>query len=66
MSVPNHPRDDQEIVDLYAAAITDRTRLLMVCHMINITGQVLPVRKIADMAHARGVEVMVDGSYNFV
>jgi len=65
VSVPNHPRDDQEIVDLYAAAITDRTRLLMVCHMINITGQVLPVRKIADMAHARGVEVMVDGAHAF-
>ena len=65
VSVPNHPRDDQEIVDLYAAAITDKTRLLMVCHMVNITGQVLPVRKIVDMAHARGVEVMVDGAHAF-
>jgi len=65
VSVPNHPRDDQEIVDLYAAAITDRTRLLMVCHMVNITGQVLPIRKIVDMAHARGVEVMVDGAHAF-
>jgi len=65
VSVPNHPKDDQEIVDLYASAITDRTRLLMVCHMINITGQVLPVRKIADMAHARGVEVMVDGAHAY-
>lgn len=65
VSVPNHPSNDQEIVDLYAAAITDKTRLLMVCHMVNITGQVLPVRKIADMAHARGVEVMVDGAHAF-
>ena len=65
VSVPNHPRDDQELVDLYAAAITDRTRLLMVSHMINITGQVLPVRKIVDMAHARGVEVMVDGAHAY-
>jgi len=65
VSVPNHPQDDEEIVDLYASAITDKTRLLMVCHMINITGQVLPVRKIADMAHARGVEVMVDGAHAF-
>ena len=65
VSVPNHPRDDQEIVDLYASAITDRTRLLMVCHMINITGQILPIRKIVDMAHARGVEVMVDGAHAF-
>jgi selenocysteine lyase/cysteine desulfurase len=65
VSVPNHPKDDQEIVDLYASAITDKTRLLMVCHMINITGQVLPIRKICDMAHARGVEVMVDGAHAY-
>ena len=65
VSVPNHPRDDDEIVDLYASAITDKTRLLMVCHMINITGQILPIRKICDMAHARGVEVMVDGAHAY-
>ena len=65
VSVPNHPKNDEEIVDLYASAITDKTRLLMVCHMINITGQVLPIRKICDMAHARGVEVMVDGAHAF-
>ena len=65
VSVPNHPRNDEEIVDLYASAITDKTRLLMVCHMINITGQVLPIRKICDMAHARGVDVMVDGAHAY-
>lgn len=65
VSVPNHPKDDEEIVDLYASAINDKTRLLMVCHMINITGQVLPIRKICDMAHERGVEVMVDGAHAY-
>ncbi len=65
VSIPNHPKDDEEIVDLYASAITDKTRLLMVCHMVNITGQVLPIRKIADMAHAMGVEVMVDGAHAY-
>jgi selenocysteine lyase/cysteine desulfurase len=65
VSVPNHPANDEEIVDLYAAAITDKTRLLMVCHMVNITGQILPIRKIVDMAHSRGVEVMVDGAHAF-
>jgi len=65
VSVPNHPKNDEEIVDLYESAITDRTRLLMVCHMINITGQILPIRKICDMAHARGVEVMVDGAHAY-
>lgn len=65
ISVPNHPKSDEEIVKLYENAITPRTRLLMVCHMINITGHVLPVRKICDMAHAKGVEVMVDGAHAF-
>ena len=62
ISIPNHPASDDEIVQLYANAITAKTRLLMVCHMINITGQILPVRKICDMAHAKGVAVMVDGA----
>jgi selenocysteine lyase/cysteine desulfurase len=65
VSIPNHPTSDEEIVNLYASAITDQTRLLMVCHMINITGQILPVRKICDMAHSKGVKVMVDGAHAF-
>ncbi len=65
ISVPNHPGTDEEIVSLYADAITDKTRLLMICHMINITGQILPVKKICDMAHSKGVEVMVDGAHAF-
>lgn len=65
ISVPNHPQSDEEIVKLYENAITPKTKLLMVCHMINITGHVLPVRKICDMAHAKGVEVMVDGAHAF-
>jgi len=63
LSVPNHPVDDAEIVNLYANAITDKTRLLILSHMINITGQILPVRKICDMAHSKGVEVLVDGAH---
>jgi selenocysteine lyase/cysteine desulfurase len=65
ISVPNHPKSDEEIVTLYENAITPKTKLLMVGHMINITGHVLPVRKICDMAHAKGVEVMVDGAHAF-
>ena len=65
VSVPKHPKSDEEIVALYANAITDKTRLLMVCHMINITGHILPIRKICDMAHAKGVPVLVDGAHAF-
>jgi selenocysteine lyase/cysteine desulfurase len=65
VSVPNLPATDEEIVNIYQQAITPRTRLLLVSHMVNITGQILPIRKICDMAHARGVEVLVDGAHTF-
>jgi len=65
VSIPNHPKEDDELVTLYEKAITPNTRLIMLSHLVNITGQILPVRKIADMAHARGVEVMVDGAHSF-
>ena len=65
LSVPNHPKDDEEIVNLYASAITAKTKVIFVSHMINITGQVLPIRKICDMAHAKGVQVIVDGAHAF-
>ena len=63
VSLPNHPKSDEEIVELYESQITPKTKLLMVCHMVNITGQILPIRKICDMAHSHGVEVMVDGAH---
>ena len=63
VSVPNHPESDEEIVSLYESQITPKTKLIMVCHMVNITGQIMPVRKICDMAHGYGVEVMVDGAH---
>ena len=62
VSIPNHPKSDEEIVDLYASKITPKTKLLMVCHMVNITGQILPIKKICAMAHQKGVEVLVDGA----
>ena len=63
VSLPLHPASDEEIVSLYEGAISPKTRLLMVCHMVNITGQILPIRKICDMAHRHGVQVMVDGAH---
>ena len=65
ISVPNHPKDDEEIVDLYRKAITPKTKVILVSHMINISGQILPIRKICDMAHEHGVQVMVDGAHAF-
>jgi len=65
ISVPNHPKDDAEIVALYKNAITPKTKVILVSHMINITGQILPIKKISEMAHQQGVQVMVDGAHAF-
>jgi selenocysteine lyase/cysteine desulfurase len=65
IDVPMDPKSDDEVVQVYANALTPRTKLLMISHMVNITGHILPVRAICDMAHARGVPVMVDGAHAF-
>lgn len=63
ISIPLNPQSDEEIVSLYENALTPKTKLIMVCHMMNITGQILPIQKITEMAHKKGVEVMVDGAH---
>lgn len=63
IDVPLHPESDEAIVELYEKAITPRTKMILVSHMINITGQILPIRKICDMAHKYGVKVLVDGAH---
>lgn len=65
VNLPNNPADDEEIVGLYESSITKKTKLIMISHVVNINGQVLPVRKICDMAHKYGVEVCVDGAHAF-
>jgi selenocysteine lyase/cysteine desulfurase len=63
VSIPNIPLSDDEIVALYKNAMTPKTRLISLSHMINITGQILPVKKICGMAHRSGVKVLVDGAH---
>ncbi len=57
--------DDAQIVRAYEAAITPRTKIIHVTHMVNWVGQTMPVAKIADMAHAHGIEVVCDGAHSF-
>jgi selenocysteine lyase/cysteine desulfurase len=57
--------DDDTIVKAYEKAITPKTKLLHITHVINWVGQIMPVKKIAKMAHAKGLEVLVDGAHSF-
>jgi selenocysteine lyase/cysteine desulfurase len=57
--------DVDAIVKAYEQAITPHTRLVHITHMVNWVGQLMPVQQIADMAHAHGCEVIVDGAHSF-
>jgi selenocysteine lyase/cysteine desulfurase len=64
-SIPTPSEDPDEIVRLFEQHITPRTRLILMCHIINITGQILPVKGVVAMARARGIPVIVDGAHAF-
>lgn len=54
---------DDEIVELFAAALTPRTRLIVVDQITSPTARVLPTRRIADIAGESGVRTLVDGAH---
>jgi selenocysteine lyase/cysteine desulfurase len=57
--------DEEELANAYIRAFTGKTRLVNVTHIINWIGQIIPVKKIAQAAHERGIEVLVDGAHTF-
>lgn len=62
----NLPEDNEEVlVQQYTAAFTSRTKVVHVTHLINWTGQLLPIRRIADAARKRGIQVIGDGAHVF-
>lgn len=63
--VPIPLRSDSEIVDALERAITSRTRVIHISHVVFITGQVMPVAAIAAMARRKGIDCIVDGAHSF-
>jgi selenocysteine lyase/cysteine desulfurase len=60
------PSEDAEYLSrAFISKFTDKTKIVHVTHMINWCGQILPVRRIADAAHARGIEVLCDAAHSF-
>jgi selenocysteine lyase/cysteine desulfurase len=57
--------DEGYLVKQYTTAFTPKTKVVCITHIINWNGQILPVRKIADEARKRGIEVLVDGAHTF-
>jgi selenocysteine lyase/cysteine desulfurase len=65
IQVPIPPKNLNEITAAFEKGITERTRLILISHMINITGQITPVKAVCDLARARGIETIVDGAHSF-
>jgi selenocysteine lyase/cysteine desulfurase len=63
--IPIPSENPDEIVSLFERNITPKTRLILMCHMINITGQILPVKQVVQMARKKGIPVIVDGAHTF-
>jgi selenocysteine lyase/cysteine desulfurase len=60
------PSENEDyLVSQYVKAFTAKTKLVHITHIINWNGQIMPVRKIANEAHKRGIEVIVDGAHSF-
>ena len=62
---PTPPKDPSELVELFEKNITPQTKVILVCHITNLSGQIFPVRDIVRMARQRGIEVIVDGAHAF-
>ena len=60
------PTEDEDyLVSRYVNAFTAKTKVVHLTHIINWNGQILPVKKIAQEARKKGIEVVVDGAHSF-
>lgn len=65
ISFPVPPSGLDDLYQRFERAVTPRTRLILVCHITNRTGQIFPIKRICGMAHARNIPVIVDGAHAF-
>lgn len=65
IKIPVPPKNLNEITAAFERGITSRTRLILIMHQVNVTGQITPVKAVCDMARARGIETIVDGAHSF-
>jgi isopenicillin-N epimerase len=66
VQLPTPPVSLDQFYTLLEQQVTSRTKLIHVCHMTHWSGQMAPIRRISDMAHSRGIEVLVDGAHGFM
>jgi len=62
--VPLHPQSDDDLVNAYMSLVSPKTKIIHLTHLINLSGQIIPVKKIIDVAHVKGIEVIVDSAHS--
>lgn len=65
IKIPIAPKNVNDIAVAYEQAITPRTKLILISHQINVTGQINPVKKVCEYARSKGIETIVDGAHSF-
>jgi selenocysteine lyase/cysteine desulfurase len=65
VQIPIPPKNLNEIVAAFEKGITPKTKLILISHQINLTGQITPVKAVCDMARAKGIETIVDGAHSY-
>src|SRR6476619_2825400 len=65
IQIPIPPKNLDQITAAFEKGITNKTRLILIAHQINITGQITPAKAVCDMARAKGIETIVDGAHSF-
>ena len=62
---PTVPKDMSELTAAIEGGITSRTKMILICHVINLTGQIWPVKEVVELGRRRGIPVIVDGAHAF-
>jgi isopenicillin-N epimerase len=57
------PKNPQEIVDAFAAAITPRTKIISISHTVFITGLIMPLKELSRLAHDKGLLILADSAH---
>jgi len=65
LSFPVPVTSADDLCNLFEKAISPRTKVIHFCHITNRTGVIFPVRRICDMAAAKGIITVVDGAHAF-
>ena len=65
VQISTPPKNLDEITAAFERGITPKTKLILISHQINLTGQITPVKAVCDMARSQGIETIVDGAHSY-